>query len=489
MMKITMLTRVHKTCLAWLTLSLASGLYADDRYHVTFAESLDQVTVNACFDGSPPSQLFRGDKAGQHVLWIRSAQGDDLDIKSRYGTLRLPDLPDNACIGWRVDLKSAVSAGDYRLAYRSGNSLLTNADLWFWRDGDKRPITVVADLPPGMNISTPWTQLTADSVVPAKFRPDSTPASWSARIAIGKFPIQTLGPANESGVVTGDEANGPTVAMAAIGDLSPRQRQKFTTWMQQTASSLGSVYGRFPRDRVQVLIVPIGQHARGQAVPWAHVLRGGGVGIEFFVDETRPLKDFVDDWTATHEFSHLLLPYISGSDRWLSEGLASYYQNILRARDGRLSEEEAWQKLHLGFERGRTGDYRGTLASAGNSGRNATMRVYWSGAAMMLKADAELRRRTGGRQSLDSALAKLQVYCSENDSWSKKWRARELFSQLDQLTGTTVFQDLYDEHVYDREFPDVSKTFAQLGVITESRNVRLEPDAPWARIRYYIMNG
>lgn len=43
------------------------------------------------------------------------------------------------------------------------------------------------------------------------------------------------------------------------------------------------------------------------------------------------------DWTATHELSHMLLPYVASRDRWLSESLASYYQNVLRARDGRLA--------------------------------------------------------------------------------------------------------------------------------------------------------
>ena len=63
------------------------------------------------------------------------------------------------------------------------------------------------------------------------------------------------------------------------------------------------------------------------------------------MDPDRPLDDLRTDWTATHEFSHLLLPYVSRRDRWLSEGLASYYQNVLRARDGRLSETDAWRKL------------------------------------------------------------------------------------------------------------------------------------------------
>lgn len=141
-----------------------------------------------------------------------------------------------------------------------------------------------------------------------------------------------------------------------------------------------------------------------EPVPWAHIMRGGGIAAEFYIDETRPISDFRSDWTATHELSHMLLPYVSSRDRWLSEGLASYYQNILRARDGRLTEEQAWQKLLSGFERGKRATRGGSLANATRSGRAATMRIYWNGAAIMLMADTRLRELTGGQQSIDTAL-------------------------------------------------------------------------------------
>ena len=120
-------------------------------------------------------------------------------------------------------------------------------------------------------------------------------------------------------------------------------------------------------------------------------MRGGGVAAEFFVDETRSLDSFREDWTAAHELSHMLLPFVTRNDRWLSEGLASYYQNVLRARDGRLSEEQAWQKLHSGFERGRAGSGSSSEAKASSSGWGSIMHIYWSGAAIMLMADSELR--------------------------------------------------------------------------------------------------
>jgi hypothetical protein len=93
---------------------------------------------------------------------------------------------------------------------------------------------------------------------------------------------------------------------------------------------------------------------------------------------------------------------------------------------------------------------------------------------------------TGSRQSLDSALGVLQECCFES---GRTWQAQELLAELDRITGTSVFTDLYREHVMDDQFPDVEYTFEQLGLVLRSDSIRFDPDAPWGRIRYYIMKG
>ena len=444
-------------------------LNAGDRYLVRFADDLGEVTVEACFDGAPPRNLYRHGDSALYTQWIR-ASGESIRNRSHYGRLRLPALPDGACVQWRVNLSAAVAQNDSRLALRLNDAILTSANLWFWRDDERRAIRVEVVLPPGFSISTPWKERQENGEV--TFWPDRTPASWSSRIAVGRFPVQRV-------VVTGTE-----VRLSTIGELLPDQRDAITQWMRETAECVASIIGRFPQDQPQILVVAIGK--RSEAVPWAHVMRGGGIAAEFFIDETRPISEFRSDWTATHELSHMLLPSVSSRDRWLSEGLASYYQNVLRARDGRLTEEQAWQKLHSGFERGKRATRGGSLAKAARSGRGATMRVYWSGAAIMLKADTRLRELSGGRQSVDTALLSLQDCCFEE---GRNWRAQELFEELDRLTGYTVFMDLFHQHVPDDEFPDMSWTYSQLGIVPRSASMYLNPDAPLNRIRYQIMHG
>ena len=130
-------------------------LNAGDRYLVRFSDDLGNVTVEACFDGAPPLNLYRHSESALYTRWIR-ANGESIRNRSHYGRLRLPDLPDDACVQWRVNLSAAVAQNDSRLALRLNDTILTSGNLWFWRDDERRAIRVEVKLPPGLSISTPW---------------------------------------------------------------------------------------------------------------------------------------------------------------------------------------------------------------------------------------------------------------------------------------------------------------------------------------------
>jgi hypothetical protein len=442
--------------LALLFLVAPAALYGEDNYRAVFSEDLGQVTMTACFDGPAPSHIYHDDVAPSFTESIQ-ANGRDIQLAPRYGKARLPDLPPNSCLRWRVNLAQAAATAGDRVAMRLHSGYLTNGSLWFWRDNERRSIRMEVIVPAGVSLSTPW--MLRKTAPELTYSPAPTPAGWTSRIAVGLFSIERV------------PVPGTELLLAVTGNLSSQQRGKLVDWISESADSVAGVLGNFPQQEVQVLVVSIGP--RKEAVPWAHVIRGGGSAVEFFVDETRPLEEFQQDWVATHELSHLLLPLITRKDRWLSEGLASYYQNVLRARDGRLTEKQAWQRLNSGFERGR-------------SGTRGVMRVYWSGAAILLKADTRLRALTDGRQSLDTALAGLHECCFES---TRSWRAKELFTELDRLTGLEVFSELLQERLSDDSFPDISITYSMLGVVPVSGDIALDDKAPWSRIRQDIMSG
>ncbi len=458
--------------LSGILLLAATPAGAQDIYRVQFDDDLGTVRVEACFEGKTPASLRTHSDSRKYILYARHG---DRDIKSNFGRSRisLPRLPENSCIDYAVDIRSAVAAGNFRMALAHENQIVTDTSLWFWAPRQQRELVVEVSLPTGMNISTPWKPAgTRGNAL--LFRAGLTPSSWSSRIAVGQ--IRNI----EKTIA------GATFRTTVIGSFTPQQIDMCMAWLQESALSVSTVSGRFPQEDVQILLVGIGEQR--EPMPWAQVMRGGGISGQFFIDQNRPLSEFSDDWTPTHELSHMLLPYVSTNDRWLSEGLASYYQNVLRARDGRLSEQAAWQKLHEGFRRGVDGTHGQRLQDMSRNMRQdgAYMRVYWSGAAILMLADIQLRQETDGKQSLDSVLAQLHKCCM---SQSKTWRARELFNKFDELSGTSVFIDLYNRHVSSGEFPDVFESYDDLGIDSSSKKIRLSEDAQLAEIRSAIMDG
>ncbi len=347
---------MHKTLLILLFTVWPVFALAQDHYLVRFEEKLEKVSVKACFEGSLPTRLYHNTEASRFAGRLITPTGK-LRLRSNSGSTRLPVLKPDSCLSWQVDLARATGQTDFRFASRVGNDIVTDGDLWFWRGPGDRKVQVEVVLPSGMNISVPWRQI-SHSGKNMIFKPAGTPASWVSRIAVGSFPIRTLN-VGETGI-----------RLAIPGSAPDARKEKLVIWVKQAVAAVAGVYGRFPQASPQLIVIPIG--SRNEPVPWAHVMRGGGVSAEFFVDETRPLEELAQDWTACHELSHMLLPFVSSRDRWLSEGLASYYQYILLARSGMLSEEQAWQGMFDGIKRGErgtpSGSRGGTLAEATREG-------------------------------------------------------------------------------------------------------------------------
>ncbi len=103
---------------------------------------------------------------------------------------------------------------------------------------------------------------------------------------------------------------------------------------------------------------------------------------------------------------------------------------------------------------------------------------------MLLIADVRLRQLTAGKQSLDTALAALNDCCGATD---RAWSARALFDRLDEVTGTGVFREIYDQHVASRTFPDLKQTYRALGVTIGAGGIGLSTEDRERRLRESIM--
>lgn len=446
------------------------------RYTVAIDAQLTEISVRACFSGRPPEALVAESLDAPLAFTGALIEGSRKPVTPS-GALSLKDVPDDGCLAYRVNVSRPIKLHDRtgEKVKRVGRDLLVSVGLWLWRPEKLAPdeeIELAFELPQGIAVSVPWKP--SGSTSRPTYRLGHAPHDWPATVAFGRFQERTL------------RVGGTQLRLSVLDGSPPADLEQVQAWLTEAAQMVADLYGRFPVAQAQLLVVP---NARGnEPTPWAYVLRGGSPAVHFFINQRRPMQEFYDDWTATHELAHLLLPFIDHNDAWLSEGVATYYQNVLRARAGRLTEHEAWSRLHSGFLRGRDAAPGMTLAQATESMyRGGTfMRVYWEGAAMILLADVRLRQLTAGKQSMDTALAALRDCCLDSN---RSWSARELLARLDEITGTQVFTQLFDAHVGSKDFPDLTGVYRQLGLQVAGDALELIPGAPHQQLRQAIMSG
>lgn len=450
------------------------------RYTIGVDPEIDEIRVRACFDGAPPASLV-ADSLDASTLLDQARVEGGRTLEANGAELRLGRLQDNACIAYvaQIGRHQARHQRGGGPSLRAGPNRIAEIAIWLWRPTALAPdedIELRFDLPEGIAVSAPWQPVPEGVGSGPVYRLGRAPSDWPGAVVFGPFTERQI------------DVPGARLRVALLHGVPEVKWEFVRDWLTHAATTVTTLYGRFPVGSVQIVVVP---NARGnEPVPSAYVLRGGMPAVYFFINQRKPLSDFLTDWTAVHELSHLLLPFVRPEDAWLSEGLASYYENVLRARSGTIPASEAWQRLHTGFRRGMRSLPGATLTQATERMHRdgSFMRVYWEGAAIMLLADQRLRSRTGGEQSLDRALSRLHECCLSSEVG---WTARELFARLDQLTGTNVFVQLYEEYVWSSRFPDLTECYAQLGLqpIDGGESVELVEAAERSAYRDAIMTA
>ncbi|GGA79388.1 hypothetical protein GCM10011369_21670 [Neiella marina] len=264
------------------------------------------------------------------------------------------------------------------------------------------------------------------------------------------------------------QVTGADIEVAFESSIAANDQAKITVWLQRNSESLALLYGRFPVNQLTINVV---SNPSNQAVPFARVKRGRIDGLVFYVDPSYPLEDFFADWKAPHEFAHLLIPYPGYDDIWLSEGLASLYQNFLPVVSGTWTEQQAWQGLVDGFNRGRR-DNNQTQYSLSELAplmheTSSFRRVYWSGAAFFLAAAKQLQL---AGTSLPQTLEQFQRCCRQ---LRINWNGDKFVQRLDQFNKEQVFETLYTMWQQQHSIPQQTELLAWYGVQVRSQQVSL----------------
>ncbi len=282
--------------------------------------------------------------------------------------------------------------------------------------------------------------------------------------------------------------NNQSIQIQYTHKLNDAELQQTQRWLKTVTDALLTVYGEWPKNTFEIDITTT--HVSSGPVPWGMVKRGNPDKVSLVINPDYGFKAVEKDWTAYHELSHLLIPYRGYGDLWISEGLASYYQNIIQARSGKFNENKFWMKLIEGFERGRQQKNWSTVKLSKLSGnmrryRNY-MRVHWSGVLFWLSADVKLRENSNNIKSLDRALRQLKNCCED-----KQMSARDIMLKLDDITEENIFTPLFYEFRNSFAVPEYRSLLKKMGIEKkpDTASLLFNNDASFSIFRKSIFNG
>jgi hypothetical protein len=442
-----------------------SGLVQRPSYHIAVDLEGGALRATLCFPEGLPARLVPLEKdAGGFLGWATGPDGRALQRDG--GHLVLPGEGTPGCVRYAVDLHLATRAS--RHVAHPGGDIALSSGAWLWRPEPLHPdteATLEVTLPPDVEALLPWPSTAAGH------RLDASALRRPAHVAFGRFRPRVI------------RTRGVTVTYARLGDGEDPPEPAVRAWLTSAVQAVAQVHGRLPVDRVAVMVLPTGPGP--DPVAFGMVRRGGGASVMLLVRRGATEEGLVRDWVAVHELAHLLIPPLDRPGAWLSEGLATYYQNVARARAGLLSPVEAWRSMAEGFDRGRRAGTGRTLRdeSAHMHRTAAYHRVYWAGAAFALEADVALRTAHG--TSLDAVL---RSFSARDVLEARPRSAEHLLGEMDALVGARTFSELAARYLDRSEFPDTDGLLRHLGVgRDQDGQVGFDDGAPLADLRQSIM--
>lgn len=397
-------------------------------YTVTIFDNLGGARVRACIEGATVRELVPIDDSAAQGL--RGAWIDGDAIVTAGGRFHLSQRRGTSCVEYETRFGG--------LMFRANDSsvVMLSQTEWLWRPDPFPPgleTSLRFVLPAGAGASLPWPRSDAT------YFPDESAFFANTYSVFGSFDREAFSVA------------GTSIDVTRLG--SRPSDENIHRWLGRAVQVAASVGGRFPRDRIHFVIVPV--HSTREPVVFGMVFRGGGAAILLLPSLDATVGQLETDWVAIHELSHLWLPRLYPQDRWLSEGIATYLQEVLRARCGLQTGEHAWTRLEDGLERGRRSGHGRplTIESRDMHRSGAYRRVYWAGVAFALEADVHLRTRSNGEMTLLRAINEAQhVWGAE----ARPVGAPVLLQALDAASGAGFLEALAEKYAASPEFPDTA---------------------------------
>jgi hypothetical protein len=420
-----------------------------------------RLDVSASCQGPAVAGLALSQAEQFPYITTPTAQGESLRRRGQGFELSRPRA--NPVFRYHVDLESAArDHGSFDFAVRHGDSLLAPASTFLLHPLPLEldvPVEVRVHTPPGFGFDTGLERRGDAYHLEAHEIPVAT-YSVFGRYATRALPVEP----------------GRKIDLVILDGKRRLADDELAAWVERRARVVSSFYGRLPAERVVVFLVPA---ARRHQVAFGKLLPESAPGIVVLLGSEADEEDLERDWILIHELFHVGVPSFYKEGKWFDEGLATYFEPILRVRAGLLTEAELWQDFARQMPRGVP-----ALTQFGLERSPDYASVYWGGAVFCLTADVEIRTSSGLVKGLEDGVR--AVFDAGGIAWDV-WSLERTLSIADRNLGDPVLARLARRYA-ERPAPfDLDDVLRRLGVIRHENGIELRDDAPLAAVRRAIV--
>jgi hypothetical protein len=363
---------------------------------------------------------------------------------------------------YTVDLDALASHADVvDTARRFGRSLLAPASSFLLRptpEADEVPIVVHFESP---------------GVESALRRSGDAFVIESQELRVATY--TTFGAAATRDLPLGDA----TVRLVVLDGALDLSLDTLATWVTDAARGVANFYGRPPSPRTLVVLAPLpGLHG----VAFGKMLPANAPGVIVLLGEHTSQKELHADWVLVHELFHVGTPSFVGEGKWYDEGLATYFEPLIRARLGWRTEADVWREFMREMPRGLD-----AMTRRGLEHPDRYPDMYWGGALFCLLADGRARSESGGVRGLEDGL---RAVFEAGGVASEVWTLERTTEVTDRALGIPVLAEL-QARFRDQGAPlDLDALFRRFGVSRGKKGeLRFNQDPARAALRGWLVYG
>ncbi len=260
---------------------------------------------------------------------------------------------------------------------------------------------------------------------------------------------------------------GASVRLVLLDGRLDLTADELARWVTTAARGVADFFQRPPASRTLVVLGPLsGRHG----IPFGKMLPATAPGVIVLLGEHTAPRELTEDWVLVHELFHAGTPSFVGEGKWYDEGLATYFEPLIRARLGWRSEAEVWREFVTNMPRGLEAMTRRGLE---HPGRYPDM--YWGGGLFCLLADVRARTLSGGLVGLEDGL---RAVLAEGGAASEVWSLARVTEVTDRALYAPILSELEAAHLTAGSPVDLPALFHSLGVTVDRKGELHFDDEP-----------